>query len=336
MRSGRIMISLLWLALLATLPATGQTQPATSPPPHLSRQTRMQLINLLSAELVYARTPFPMGQTGLKLKEGVVTPHGEELRQLLAMWGPAVKTGDPARITDVIFKPNYVRLEINGGPIHKQKWYQHITIEGASGPAAAPSDPKVNARGSFVDVYFDPYVPEMTGRQFKEILRPVLDFDAKSPLEAFLDSVPPKVKEAIQNHQVLVGMNRDMVTYSKGRPPKKIREREGEVEYEEWIYGEPPQDVDFVRFVGDEVVRLEIMKVDGEKIVKSEKEVNLEPASSVAKETQSRPANAPTLRRPGEQPDPASRPSTGSSAPVPAPAPSPDPGSTPPNWSPPA
>jgi hypothetical protein len=46
-------------------------------------------------------------------------------------------------------------------------------------------------------------------------------------------------------------MNREMLIYAKGRPPKKIREKDGEVEYEEWIYGEPPQDVDFVRMVGD-------------------------------------------------------------------------------------
>ena len=81
--------------------------------------------------------------------------------------------------------------------------------------------------------------------------------------EAYLETVPPKVKEAIQNHQVLVGMNHEMVTYAKGRPPKKVREQDGETEYEEWIYGDPPQDVEFVRFMGDEVVRLETMKVDG-------------------------------------------------------------------------
>ena len=71
-------------------------------------------------------------------------------------------------------------------------------------------------------------------------------------------------------------MNRDMVMAAKGRPPKKIREKDGETEYEEWIYGDPPQDVDFVRLVGDEVVRLEIMKVDGVKIVKVDKEVELD------------------------------------------------------------
>ena len=80
-------------------------------------------------------------------------------------------------------------------------------------------------------------------------------------------------------------MNREMVMASKGRPPKKIREKDGETEYEEWIYGEPPQDVDFVRLVGDEVVRLESMKVDGEKIVHTEREVDLPP--TVAKSSSS-------------------------------------------------
>jgi hypothetical protein len=129
----------------------------------------------------------------------------------------------------------------------------------------------------------------------------VFDFEAKSALEAFLDTVPPKVKQAIQNHQVLVGMTREMVIYSKGRAPKKIREKDGETEYEDWIYGEPPQDVDFVRVVGDAVVRVETMKIDGTRIVRNEKEVDLSNATSVAKAQEQRPANAPTLRRPGEE-----------------------------------
>ena len=132
----------------------------------------------------------------------------------------------------------------------------------------------------------------------------MFDFDAKSALEAYLETVSPKVKEAIKNHHVLVGMNHDMVIYAKGRPAKKVREHdggvEGGVEYEEWIYGTPPQDVDFVRFVGDEVVRVETMKVDGQKIVRIEKEVDLG-APTVAKKQEDRPATAPTLRRPGEE-----------------------------------
>jgi hypothetical protein len=306
MKSCRISALLVLVLLFAATALAGDQKPASpSKPAKISKQTRMELVKLVNAELVYVRTPFPMGRDGLKLKDGVVTPSGVELQQLMSVFGPAAKNGDAARITDVVFKDNFIHVEINGGPIRKQKWYQHISIGGSGGSTPiAPSDPNANARGSYVDVYFDTYIPEMTGREFKEILRPVLDFDSKSPEEAYLETVPPKVKDAIQNHRVLVGMNHEMVTYAKGRPPKKVRERQDEAEYEEWIYGEPPQDVEFVRFIGDEVIRLEVMKVDGQKIVRTEKEVDLEPATKVAKQEDTpRPATAPTLHRPGEAKD---------------------------------
>jgi hypothetical protein len=163
-------------------------------------------------------------------------------------------------------------------------------------------------------------VPELNPQELKDLLRPVFDFNAKSSVEAYLDTLTPKLRDAIKAHQVLVGMNREMVMASKGRPPKKIREKDGEVEYEEWIYGDPPQDVDFVRLVGDEVVRLESMKVDGEKIVHTEKEVDL--GTTVAKSSdEPRPPNAPSLRRPGEEVDTASP--VGGRAPMTGPPPDP-------------
>jgi hypothetical protein len=279
-------------------------QKPASPVPHLSKQTRIDLIRGFNAELVYIRTAFPMGQKGLTLKDGIVSPNGDDLHRLMALWGPAVKPGDEARISNVVIKDDRIHFEINGGPIKKKKWYEHIQVGVGSGTAqAAPSDQNANPRGTYVDLVFDHYVPDLTPQKFKDLLRPVLDFDAKSALEAYLDTIPPKVKEAIKNHQVLVGMNREMLIYAKGRPPKKIREKDGETEYEEWIYGEPPQDVDFVRMVGDEVVRVETMKVDGTKALRTEKEVNLEPQPSVAKASdEARPDNAPSLRRPGETP----------------------------------
>jgi hypothetical protein len=304
-----------------------------TPPPRISKETRQQIIHVFNAELVYIHTSFPMGKTGLKLKNGTVTPSGPELQHLMSLWGPAAKPGDRARISDVVIKDNYIRFEINGGPV-KHKWYQHITIVGAeSSVPVTPSDSSANARGSFVDLYFDKYVPELTGPELKQLLRPVFDFDAKSAVEAYLETVSPQVKDAIKNHRVLVGMNHDMVIYAKGRPPKKVRETAGEVEYEEWIYGEPPQDVDFVRFVGDEVVRVETMKVDGQKIVRVEKEIDLG-AATVAKKQEDRPANAPTLRRPGED-MPESNPANPSRMPpMSSPPPPTGPGSDPgPNWS---
>ncbi|HTR66784.1 MAG TPA: hypothetical protein VMH85_13485 [Terriglobales bacterium] len=297
------------LALVVTAATLwASDQPLSSA--HLSKQTRLDLIRTFDAELVYIRTSFPMGQKGLTLKDGTITPNGQDLERLMAMWGPSVKPGDLARISDVKVKDDRIRFEVNGGPVRKKKWYQRIEVDGAGGAVPLnPSDSDANPRGTYVDLVFDHYVPELTPQQLKDLLSPVFDFNSKSRLEAYLDTVPPKAKEAIKAHHVLVGMNREMVTYAKGRPPKKDREKdESGVEYEEWIYGEPPQDVDFVRFVGDEVVRVETMKVDGEKTVRTEKEIELEQQPTVAKEADGepapRPANAPTMRRPGEAPDP--------------------------------
>ncbi len=319
------------------LVVSSRTLAEDSPPPKISKQTREAFVHAFIAELVFIRTNFPMGKIGLKLKNGAVTPSGEELQHLMALWGPAVKPGDQARISDVVIKDDHIRFEINGGPIRKQKWYQRIQIEGtASSTPISPSDSSANARGSYVDLYFDKYVPEITGPELKQLLRPVFDFDSKTPLDAYLETVRPQIRDAIKNHRVLVGMNREMVIYAKGRAPRKVREHadgaQGDVEYEEWIYGTPPQDVDFVGFVGDEVVRVETMKVDGQKVVRVDKEVDLN-TPTVAKKQEPRPANAPTLRRPGEE-MPDSNPANPSSMPPMAVPPPTTPGSDPnPNWS---
>jgi hypothetical protein len=289
----------------------------------LSEQHRMELVRTFNADRVYIRTQFPMGKVGLTLKEGKVSPSGEKLQQQLALWGPSVKPGDLALVTKFEIRNDRMHFEINGGPVKKTKWYQHVQV-GVNGVGGSPggqqNDPINNPRGSYVDLVFDHHVPDLTVEQVKQMLWPVFDFDSKSPLEAYLQSVPPKVKEAIENHRVLVGMNREMVIYAKGHPEKKIREKDDEGnEYEDWIYGEPPHDVDFVRVVGDEVVRVETMKVGGEKIVRTEKEVDINgPTVASAAQQENKPVKAPSLRRPGEE-APNTRPSLGPATPTPVP-----------------
>jgi hypothetical protein len=275
---------------------------------HISKETRYQIIRDFQAQLVYARAAFPMGTKGLTLKQGVITPSGVELQQALNLWGPAVKPGDPAHISFVQIKNDRIRFEINGGPVLRKKWYQHVQVSGANGPVTQTDVPlQINAHGSYVDLDFDRYVPEMSAAQLRDLLYPVLDFNARNKEQAYLDTVPPKAKQAIQSHHVLVGMNQEMVLHAKGKPPKKVREREGDTQYEEWIYGEAPADVDFVRFVGDEVVRVETMKVDGRKIVRTEREIILDQPDKdkdkdqeAKKEPSDRPANVPSMKRPGE------------------------------------
>jgi hypothetical protein len=318
--------SLLALLFSAAAFLYADSKQAPAPQPHMSKQTRMDLIHAFDTELVYIRAPFPMGKTGLTLKDGVLSPNGEQLHTLIAMWGPSVKPGDQARISAIEIKSDRIRFEINGGPVRKTKWYQHITV-GAGGAEApvAGGVPQDNPRGSYVDLVFDHYIPELNPKELKGLLYPVFDFDSKSPLQAFLESVPPKVKEAILAHEVLVGMDREMVIYSKGRATQKTREKDGEQDYEEWIYGQPPDDVDFVRLVGDEVVRVETMKVTGEKIIRTEREVTPETSLAKANSETSRPSNAPTLRRPGEEETDGPRPDDPSNKPPPPLPPSTDP-----------
>src|SRR5450755_4791614 len=78
-------------------------------PPKISKQTRQEIIHAFSDELIYIRTNFPMGKTGLKLKNGTLTPSGQDLQQLIALWGPAAKPGDRARISQLLIKDDHIR-----------------------------------------------------------------------------------------------------------------------------------------------------------------------------------------------------------------------------------
>ena len=301
------------------------TGPIAANAPRMSKQTRYEIIRDFETQIVYSRTAFPMGARGLNLRDGVVTPGGQELQQLLTIWGPSIKPGDPAHISYVRIKDDHIHFDLNGGPVHRKKWYQHIQVSGSNGtPVPLSNDQSTdNPHGSYLDVYFDKYVPEMSAAQLRTLLLPVLDFNARNKEEAYLDTVPPKVKEAIKAHHVLVGMNTEMVIHAVGKPPKKVRERDGESDYEEWIYGQAPQDVDFVRIIGDEVVRVETMKVGGQKIVRAEKEVIIakpDKDTEAKREQEDRPANAPSLRRPGEDPEDVPKPAD-SANPMPPAAP---------------
>jgi hypothetical protein len=349
MKPQRIYASLLALAFAGTL-SFSQAQPASPPPPpapvapagadkekkepvvipdrKITPEGRITLIRGLNAELGFARKPFPFGKTGLtlKAKDGSVTPNDQQLEGMMAGFGPAVKVGDRARITDMKFKDKSIIFDINGGPVKKKKWYEHIQVSGMGG-SVSPGQPTddSNLRGSCVELSFDKFVPDLTPDQVKQLLDPVLNFHAKSASEAYLERIPPVAKAAIKDHRVLVGMDREMVLNAKGKPPQKVREKDGDVDYEEWIYGTPPADVEFVRFVGDEVTQVKTMKVDGTRLVRTEREVTLkkdepqvaqqapppQPGTTdtpqqppqTASGSDQGPKGRPTLKRPGEDVD---------------------------------
>src|SRR6185312_9525467 len=105
------------------------------------------------------------------------------------------------------------------------KWYNHISIGGAGGATPISDNPGA-ATGSAVTLQFAKYVPEMTGEELEKLLSPVLDFTVKSASQVYIDTMPPKIKEAMKKHEVLVGMNKDMVVMAKDRPEQKVRDKD--------------------------------------------------------------------------------------------------------------
>jgi hypothetical protein len=343
-------MSCLFLVLMVGVSAIADAPDFLKGRPPMTKETRLQIIRLFQAELAFTRKVFPQGEKGLVLDpSGTIKPDNQELAFAVANQGVAARAGDRVQITNVLIKDHDIVFEINGGPKKKLKWYQRVQVSGMGGTTGAPVDAeKLNAKGSYLDLAFSKHVPEMNLEELKKLLNPVLDFNAKSAAQAYIETLPPKLQEAIKNHKVLVGMNREMVTEAMGRPPKKVREKDNGVDYEEWIYGEAPADVQFVRFVGDEVVQLKIMPVGGEKILKTEKEIQVNPHTGAAtlasaggtpppvagqdqtataeNQPKKAPGKPPTLRRPGEEPPPEA---PGTGTPMPRKT---DPNGTPGSW----
>src|SRR5208337_2404146 len=305
----------LLLAVVCVLTMTGpiysQTSKAPDPnqPQKMTPQTRLLVIRSLQSERVFARILFPQGDKGIKIKNGVVSPSDMVIAQQVAEYGPAARAGDRCVITDVKVTEKEIVLDVNGGSKKHQKWYQHIQVVSNAGSTPLPGGPSpqsLDAHGTTVSLEFDKYVPELSGDQVRALLAPVIDFKALTSAEAYEKTLPPKVQEAIKDHKILVGMDKEMVTYAKGRPQQRIRDKDEQGrDYEEWIYGKPPEEVDFVRFKGNEVARLEIMTVDGQKIVRTDKEVDLPSKETELAEQKpvAKPQNVPSLRRPGEDPE---------------------------------
>lgn len=293
--------------------------------PKLSSQTKMRLIQLLDAEFVHTRKFLPLGEKDMVITpEGQVKPDNTQLYRAMQASGVAAKIGDKVQITDIKFHDKSITFLINGGPKKKERWYQHISV-GMGGGGAAPADSgQSHPTGASMTLEFDKHVPEMTADELKKLISPVLDFSVKSASEVYVETLPPKIRDAIKRHEVLVGMNHDMVVMAKDRPAQKIREKDDTgKQYEEWIYGTPPQDVVFVRFIGDEVTQVKIAKVGGDMIVKKQKEVDVRdgvPTLASLKSSDApqdvkqqegpapqQPSHRPTLKREGEQDDVSSR-----------------------------
>lgn len=246
------------------------------PATQLDPKTRLELIRFLQSDQGFAMRPFPRGHKGLTLvANGKLEPAGEAYLNMVTANGLSAKPGDRLVISDVKIEHGKMIFELNGGPDAKHRFLRHIQI-GAGGPDTSPVVQQGDEQepvGSRLTLSFKGDIPELTGKQVEALLAPLISFEVKTPIQAFTDTLPPKLKEAILDHNVLVGMSTDMVLFAKGQPQNKIREMDGQMPFEEWIYGRPPSDIEFVRINGNRVIRVEDAKVGKPPVIFTKDEV---------------------------------------------------------------
>jgi hypothetical protein len=302
-----------------------QIDPTTVPltKSELDTKTRLEIIRIMQSEQGFAMRPFPRGHKGLTLvANGKLEPAGEAYLNMVTAEGLSARPGDRVVLTDIRIEHEKIVFDLNGGPDRKHRFLRHVQL--GTGPAMTPvvqtDDPEpVGAR---LTLTFQKAVPELTGSDVKALLAPLISFDVKTPVQAFTDTLPPKLKQAILDHHVLVGMSTDMVLFAKGQPDLKSREMEGQMPFEEWIYGKPPRDVEFVRINGNRVIRVEIAKIGETPVIfdkdeveglmrtdgtpleagtpRNEHKIELGDAAPRNPDTQA-PTAPPSLRNPGEK-----------------------------------
>ena len=287
----------------------------------LDAKTRIELIRALQSEQGFAMRPFPRGHKGLTLAaNGKLSPAGEAYLNAVTSSGTSAKPGDRVVFTDVQIEHGKIVFLINGGPDFKHRLLRHIQVGGGNVTAPVIQDTEPDPQGARLTLDFGGRIPEVTPKQVKALLAPLISFDVKTPIQAFTDTLPAVLRDAILSHEVWVGMSIDMVLFAKGQPRTKTREMDGQMPFEEWIYGLPPAEVEFVRINGNRVIRVEVAKVGEKPVIFTENrvegllmtdgspaapevaKVRVQQVGDVQKDPDRQAPDAPpSLRKPGEQ-----------------------------------
>jgi hypothetical protein len=305
------------------------------PDDKMTERGRRELIRDFEAEQGFAHRVLPLGGILTLQANGVLTPGSDAYRKLVYEKGKFADVGDRVAVTGLEVKGDRLIIDINGGPYAKHRFLRHIQV----GIGPMQTAPNLNdgqtATGCRVVLVFEGGVPELSAPEVKALLYPIVDFKVKTGAEAYTETLPEPVKQAIATHVVMVGMNRQMVMAALGAPDSKVREADAQGErYEEWIYGHSPQPTRFVRFVGDRVSLVKIARVGQPIEIHDQDELAgyLPPKPTktvvegdvVAGDTQPGP---PSLKKPGEVLPDETR-GTVQNGRVQYPVPKPDPGTT--------
>ncbi len=288
------------------------------PKMHAGPVTALNLTRTLQSESGYAMRPLPLASKGLTLvANGPLSPTGSDYVTELNEKGISARPGERVTITKITFNKDRLILETNGGPDVPHKYLRHLQVGTGTATVPLARDNGEQALGSRLTLIFPGGVPNVTGDEVKDLIEPIIGFKEKSPLQAYVETLPPFLKQAILDKHVLVGMDGDMVLHALGAPKQKIRERDEQRPFEEWIYGVPPEKSEFVRLQHDRVTRVEVATVGESPIVRTANEVGnywqtdgsrsnerivrLGDQTEADRLAQNAPASPPpSLRKPGE------------------------------------
>ena len=222
---------------------------------------KRELVRMLLMEQGFAHRALPLGAPGLVLHaNGRLTESSETLKRRMFKDGMTAGAGDRVMVTDIAVLADRIYVDVNGGPYLPHRYLRHLSINNI--PLAGDGIVGERPTGTRITLLFEGRTPRVSAAEVKALLEPLLDFGLKSGEQAYADTLPDPIKKAIEEHDIMVGMNRRMVLASLGPPESKLRERaanstDGEV-FEEWIYGRTPQTIRFVRFRGDRVILMKV------------------------------------------------------------------------------
>ena len=228
------------------------------PADRLTEDERIGLLRDLSSEYANAKVAIPRSKKPLEFNADGTYNKMQWHDDVLTM-GQAARLGDKVQITKVTLEGDHMILEINGGLKSGDKWYKHVQVGmGGISQQSGGNDPYQQGAttGTYIDLVFHKPMENLTSAEVKKILAPVLDFDKRSAVALYAETLSPELQKAIAEKHVLVGMDRDQVLLVLGHPDHKYRETKDGIESEDWIFGTPPGKVTFVTFNGSKVTKV--------------------------------------------------------------------------------
>jgi hypothetical protein len=214
----------------------------------LSFDERVEIERGLTSEFATAKVTLPNSKKLLVVKSDG-TYDKAEWAESLRDNGPSARLGDQVQVTKVTIESNRILIEINGGGRRQGHWYDHVEVGMGGGTPVNTQQNTSAPGGARMALVFPGPVPSVKSAELRQMLASVLDFEKHSASQQYVDTLPEPVKKAIKEKTAIVGMDKDQVLTSMGRPQNKSRETNADGdELEDWVYGNPPGKMTFVRF----------------------------------------------------------------------------------------